>query len=144
MEDVRWFGKLLSKFDDEIWRMGQVFRQLQEYRKDIRRQWDDAASRKINSRYLNPHEEDTQKMIKDLIDQKQKLGEINKCLALVHDQGVQANIFSLEIESILCKAQDEIKRSYANYDIHREKYLASKNKLPKVYELINKADSMRD
>ncbi len=92
MEDVRWFGKILSDIDDEIWRMGQISRELKEYRKDIQGHWNDAASREIGARYLNPHEEDDKEMLKELGEQKDKLEELNQRLARVYELGVQANM----------------------------------------------------
>jgi uncharacterized membrane protein YgaE (UPF0421/DUF939 family) len=142
MEDVRWFKKLLSNFSDDIWRMSQISRELQEYRKAIQFQWDDEASRELNTRYSNPHEEDDKKMMEMLHAQEKKLDRLNTHLISLYEILIKLNLLSSEVERLLGKVKNEMNRAYANYDVYKENHSMSKSQLPKVYDLIAKANSM--
>ena len=50
--------------EEIIWFIQQCSRELQNFRSDIRSSWEDEASKELNSRYLNPHEDDNQEMIR--------------------------------------------------------------------------------
>ncbi len=60
--------------------MAQKMRMLEEYRQDNRKRWDDEASRDLNRRYLNPHEEDLQQMLEFLYSQHNALTKADEQL----------------------------------------------------------------
>ncbi|MCK5019497.1 MAG: hypothetical protein KAS32_20730 [Candidatus Peribacteraceae bacterium] len=142
MEDVRWFKKILSNLTDVVWRMGQISRELQDYRNDIQYQWEDEASRELNNRYSNPQEDESKKMLKMLHFQVEKLDLLSTHLTSVYEILIKVNSLSSEVERLLERVKNEMDRAYANYGNYKENYSISKNLLPKVYDLIGKANSM--
>ncbi|ETR65830.1 MAG: hypothetical protein OMM_13652 [Candidatus Magnetoglobus multicellularis str. Araruama] len=63
MENLNWFTNQLSSFENEIWYANQHSRRLQDFRDKLRVKWADNASKELNKRYFNPHEQDLSKML---------------------------------------------------------------------------------
>ncbi len=141
MEDIRWFENVVKNSSDSLWRMGQISRVLQDYRKDIQYQWDDNASKELNLRYLNPHEDEDRKMMNLFQLHEEILKQLIHCISQIHEKFLELNQLWSDLERIKIKIRDEIKNAYANYDLYKENYSKSENLLPVIDDLIEKANS---
>lgn len=142
MEDVRWYERLISDFAEERWRAKQISRELQEYRNDLHLQWNDEASRELNGRYLNPHEDESNEMFQALQEQIVVLNQICQLLESIYKKSIEVNQLSLEISIILLDAINEINRAYSHYDVYKNNYSIAKSILPKIYDSIDNANCM--
>ncbi|OCY13203.1 MAG: hypothetical protein BEV12_01205 [Microcystis aeruginosa CACIAM 03] len=111
--------------EDIVWKMQQRSRTLQDYRKDIRGLWQDEAAKTLNRRYLDPHEDDDQKMIEFLQKQVQGLEKTNEELVKAKDYALEAERYSQQVE---------------HYDRSIEYYGLTQAELPNIHRLIQQAN----
>lgn len=141
MSEANWYTKQLTQMVENLWYLQQRGRTLQEYRLDNHRRWDDEAARELNSRYFNPHEEDTQQVLQSLKQQHNKLNEAHSLLIFANDKAEEANKLSEEIAQLLDITQQEMQKSYINYNVYRENHCAAKALLPSIHALIFQANN---
>ena len=55
--------------EDGLWFLTQKLRDVKEYRLDTSAVWDDEAAHELNGHFLNPLEDDSEEMIKELVKQ---------------------------------------------------------------------------
>lgn len=142
MEETTWYAKQRSQMEETLWYMEQRSRSLKDYRKDRQRQWDDQASRDINRRYLNPHEEDTQQMLQLLKQQQTLLKQADRQIESARDCRVKIEKLSEEIERLLQFTQQDIQRTYSDYYVYLDNHLEAKSLLPKIRKLIHQANQV--
>lgn len=126
--------------EEILWKMQQRSRTLQDYRQDIRNVWDDEAAKIINSRYLNPHEEDDQQMLTFLERQKQSLEKAAAELVKAQDYALTSDSYSQQVSHFLAIEQQEVKQAYHSYNLSLEYHAATQSELPKIEQLIHQAD----
>ena len=125
---------------DTLWRMKQRSRTLQEYRKDIRGLWQDEAAKTLNHRYLNPHEDDEQKMIEFMEKQVQGLEKAKNELKKAKEYALEADLYSQKVEHFLEREKQEVKQANHSYDLSIEYYGLTQAELLNIYELIQQAN----
>ena len=126
--------------EDIVWKMQQRSRSVQDYRKDIRGLWQDEAAKTLNRRYLDPHEDDDQKMIEFLQKQVQGLEKTNKELVKAKDYALEAERYSQQVEHFLEREKQEVKQAYYSYDRSIEYYGLTQAELPNIHRLIQQAN----
>ena len=127
--------------EEILWLMQQCSRELQDYRQDIRNDWDDEAANELNTRYLNPHEEDDQKMRKFLRAQHRGLESAAMQLSIANQRALEADKYSLEVQYFLELTQQDVARSYQSYEQSRRDCLATQSQLELVGKFIIQANS---
>ncbi len=127
--------------EDIVWTMRQRSRTLQDYRKDIRKPWQDEASKMLNRRYLDPHEDDSQEMVNFLQQQVEGLEKANLELVKAKDYAKEAERYSQQVEYYLELEKQEVKQAYHSYDLSLEYYAATQAELPTIERLLNQANS---
>lgn len=128
------------EMEDTLWKMKQRSRTLQAYRKDIRGAWQDEAAKTLNRRYLNPHEDDDQKMIESLQKQGQGLEKAHEELVKAQEYALEADRHSRQVESFLEREKQEVKQAYHSYDLSIEYYGLTQSELPNIHQLIQQAN----
>lgn len=141
MEESIWYEKQRSQIEESLWYLKQRHQNLQDYRQTNERQWDDQASVYINGRYLNPHQEDSEKMSQLLHQQHQTLTQTDTYMNLANNYGQEVQKLSAEIESLIEFAQQDLQRSYHNYHNYLDNNLTAKAELPIIANLINQANN---
>jgi hypothetical protein len=141
MEEAIWYEKQLAQMAETLWYLQQRSRILQEYRLDNHRRWDDEAARELNSRYFNPHEEDSEQILQSLKQQHATLNDAHARLILAANLALEANKLSAEISQLLDITQQELQKSYIDYDVYRENHAAATTLLPGIRALIFQADN---
>ncbi|MBW4635881.1 MAG: hypothetical protein KME30_29575 [Iphinoe sp. HA4291-MV1] len=141
MKEATWYEKQLIQMVETLWYLQQRSRTLQEYRLDNHRRWDDEASRELNSRYFNPHEEDSQQILRSLQQQHDTLNEAHTRLVSAAHLALEANQLSQEISQLLDITQRELQKSYIDYDVYRENHAAAQTLLPGIHALIFQANN---
>jgi hypothetical protein len=126
--------------EEILWTMEQRSRTLQDYREDISNAWDDEAAKTLNSRYLNPHEEDDQKMITSLGQQKQGLEKASVELLKAKDHALKADSYSQKVSHFLEIERQEVTQAYHSYNLSLEYHAATQSELPKIEQLIYQAN----
>lgn len=127
--------------EDMLWSMTQESRVLKELRQEIGGVWNDDASRELNSRYLDPHENEDSRMLVDLNKQKNALDESDAKLVSAETQGRYAEEYgSLVAESLKASKQD-IQSAYGNYDHSIRFNSDSRSQFPIVNKLLNQANN---
>ena len=129
------------EMEETLGRMQHKSRHLQEYRKDIRGAWQDEAANTLNTRYLNPHEDDDRKMIEFLQEQVQGLEKANEELNQAKEHALEADRYSQQVEHFLEQEKQEVKRSRHSYDLSIEYYGLTQAELSNIDQLIQKANS---
>ncbi len=141
MEEAIWYEKQLEQMAETLWYLQQRSRTLQEYRLDNHRRWDDEASKELNSRYFNPHEEDSQQILRSLQQQHTTLKHAHTRLVLAANLALEANKLSAEISHLLDITRQELQKSYRNYDVYLENHAVAKALLPNIHALISQANN---
>lgn len=126
--------------DEVLWAMTQQSRVLQELRREIQPLWDDEASREINSRYLNPHEDDDRQMLSELAAQKEALDQTDASLAAARAQAVRADELAAEVRDWLGHTEEETNNSYTTYDLFVRYNSSAAANFPTIKQLINDAN----
>ncbi|MEO1432436.1 MAG: hypothetical protein AAFV71_25875 [Cyanobacteria bacterium J06633_8] len=140
MNEAVWYKKQIEQLGEALWQMQQQFRTLQDYRKDNQRLWNDNAAYEINGRYLNPHEKSYEQILQALQQQQTLLQKVHTLLTSVERHIVEISELSEEISRLLGITQEELQRSYSNYDMFITYHLEAKSGLREVYQLINQAN----
>jgi len=141
MEESIWYEKQRSQMEESLWYLKQRHRNLQDYRQTNERLWDDQASSYINGRYLNPHQEDSEKMSQLLQQQHQVLQQTDTSMNLANNYAQEIKKLSAEIERLMDFARQDLQRSYHNYQYYLENNLTAKAELPIIANLINQANN---
>jgi len=77
----------------------------------------DEVAKTLNSRYLNPHEEDNQQMITFLGQQKQGLEKAAVELVKAQDYALKADSYSQQVSHFLAIERQEVKQAYHSYNL---------------------------
>ena len=141
MEEMNWYAKQRSQMEETLWYMKQQSRSLQDYRKDIQKRWNDSAASDLNNRYLNPHAEDVEEMLRSLEQQQTALKQTDTHLESANNSAIAANKLSEEIGNLLEFTQQELERSYSDYQVYQENHAATKSLLPIIEDFIKKAEN---
>ena len=126
--------------EEIIWIIQQRTRTLQDYRQDIRSAWDDEASKNLNLRYLNPHEDDNQKALTALKQQQQQLEKTDGEIVKSRQYALEAEKFFQKVEHFLQVNEQEVTQAYHSYNLSLEYYAATRSELSQVERLINQAN----
>jgi len=126
--------------EDALWRLTQQSRTLQDFRKDISGVWSDTVARELNSRYLNPHEEDDQEIIKAFREQNEALEQAKEKLRIASEQAKEAAELSAKVVESLEFTQQELNSAYKSYDLYIQYHAEARSHLPLVQQFINKAN----
>lgn len=127
--------------EDELWLLQQKYRDLQEYRLEIRAVWDDAAAREINNRYLNSHETDAEQMQVSLNRQQTTLQQVDGKLDMVSKQVRLAEKLSHEIAQHIVSADEVLQDVHKHLDLFVQYNGEAVATIPSIYQFINSANS---
>lgn len=127
--------------EETLWAISQRSRTLQELRKDIRHVWDDEAAHEITSRYLNPHETDSDRMTVALTDQNEHLKTAEQHLELARSLELEIDECAALVDEKLRFCTQDMDSSYNNYDHYMHYNGEARMKFPLVQDLIGRANS---
>lgn len=127
--------------EDLLWSLTQESRTLQELRQDIKGVWQDEAARELTSRYLDPHENEDQRMLVALKHQEDSLEQSRLNLVSAERHGRQAEEKAALVTEGLESTQEELRSAYANYDAFAQCNAESRSKFPLIQKLIIQANS---
>jgi hypothetical protein len=130
-----------SALEETLWLMSQQSRVLQDLRKDVSRVWDDEAAREVNSRYLNPHEQDDARMRGEMDEQRQLLERAGRELESAKEFAQQADECAAAVAEKLRFAEQDMDSAYSNFDLYVHYNAESNSKFPVVQELIRRANA---
>jgi hypothetical protein len=130
--------------DNLLWSMTQQSRSLLDLRKNIQGIWQDEAARELTSRYLDPHENEDQRMLARLNQQKDTLEQASAKLTSAEKYGQQAEELGLQVDEGLKSTEQELQSAYGNYDTYIYYNSEASSKLPTIQNLINQANSACD
>lgn len=130
-----------GSLEDELWSISQQSRSLQDLRKDIRHVWDDEAARTINSRYLDQHEQDDDRMRGALNEQSQTLESAAHDLEATDELARQVDECAVVVGERLRFAEQDMDNAYGNYDVYVRYNSDARSKFPVVSELIDHANA---
>lgn len=128
--------------EDMLWAISQQSRVLQEFRQDIRGLWSDEAAREINSRYLDPHEQDNQQMLAALQQQAELLSQVDSQLQAAQSNAQQANHLAEAVVEHLKLTEQDLLTTHSHYNVYAHYNAEAQGKLPQIYQLIQQADSV--
>jgi hypothetical protein len=130
-----------SALEETLWLMSQQSRALQDLRKEVGHIWNDEAAREINSRFLNPHEQDDDLM-------RHELGEQETLLERAGRELESAKVFAQQVEECAAAvaerlrfAEQDMDSAYSNYDLYINYNAEAVAKFPAVEELIRRANA---
>lgn len=111
------FKREIPKYDNEtLWKMKHMSQELQKYRDFHRSQWDDSASKEMDTRFLEPHREDSMLMLDHLHQQIQALiqideesDQINRLSELIQD-------LDITIQEYLGLTREDLTRSSQTHE----------------------------
>ncbi|HKQ09099.1 MAG TPA: hypothetical protein VJ464_28510 [Blastocatellia bacterium] len=127
--------------EEALWSLAQQSRVLQDLRKDNRSVWNDEAAREINSRYLDPHEIDSQQMLAALGQQQNSLDLIDAKLKEAQADAQQADAYARVVIDKLKFVEQDITNAFSHYDLFVKYNSDARSKFPRVYELIHHANN---
>jgi len=127
--------------EEVLWSLSQQSRGLQNVRKDIGHVWDDEASREINSRYLNPHEQDDGRMQTAMNEQRELLNQAGRKLESTKELARQIEECAAMVAEKLRFAEHDMDNAYSNYDLYVQYNAEARSKFPLVQELISHANA---
>lgn len=130
-----------SALEETLWLMSQQSRVLQDLRKDVGRVWDDEAAREINSRFLNPHEEDDVRMRSEMNEQRQLLERAGRELESAREFAQQADECAAAVAEKLQFAEQDMDSAYSSFDLYVHYNAEANSKFPAVRELIHRANA---
>jgi hypothetical protein len=130
-----------SALEEVLWSMSQQSRALQDLRKDIGRVWDDEAAREINSRFLNPHEQDDGRMRREMDEQGKLLERAGRELESATDFARQVDECAAAVAERLRFAEQDMDSAYSSYDLYVHYNAEAASKFPAVQELIRRANA---
>lgn len=126
--------------EDALWRLTQQSRTLQDFRRDISGLWNDTVARELNSRYLNPHEEDDQQIIKALRFAHEALEQAKEKIRIASEHAKEAAELSAKVVESLEFTQQELSNAYRSYDLYVHYHAEARSHLPLVQQYIDKAN----
>ena len=129
---------------DNLWHLMQQSRSLQDFRKEIRLSWDDQASKEINKRYLDPHEEENNYLLDKLRKLSENVALNEKKYKSISNIIREAGALSVELSKLLQNVQEDIQIAYTHHDQSLEDIEVSKKRIKDTAELIDKANSACD
>jgi hypothetical protein len=127
--------------EDELWLIQQKFRDLQEYRLEIRAVWDDSAAYELNSRYLNPHEGDAEDMQNAIIKQYDALEQTNDRLEIISELLSKAEKISQKVAQRLVSADETLIDVHKQLDLSANYRSEAKHGIPEVHRIIANANN---
>lgn len=127
--------------EEILWRMRRHSQDLQELRGSIRGLWDDDAAREINSRYLNPHQEDTRRISTALLAQNDALEQSQAHVQAAVKHESQAKEFAVIVKQSLEFTAQESRQALNHHDQSLQQTAIGKELLPQISELIQSANS---
>lgn len=130
-----------SDLEETLWLMSQQSRVLQDLRKDIGRVWEDEAAREINSRFLNPHEEDDGRMRSEMNEQRSFLERAGRELETAEVCAQQVNECAAAVAERLRYAEQDMESAYSNFDLYVHYNAEANSKFPAVRDLIRRANA---
>jgi hypothetical protein len=130
-----------SALEETLWSMSQQSRVLQELRQEIGRVWDDEAAREMNSRFLNPHEQDDARMRGAMNDQTELLKRAGRELDSAKDFARQIDECAAAVAERLRFAEQDMDSAYSNFDLYVHYNAEAVAKFPVVQELIRRANA---
>jgi hypothetical protein len=129
------------ELEETLWSMTQRSRALQELRADLRQVWDDEATREINGRYLDPHEQDGGKFAVALANQGTCLDEVARQLDAANVYAARIDECAAVITEKLRFAEQDLDNSYGNYDYFMQCNAEARSRVSVVHELISRANA---
>src|SRR5689334_22983042 len=130
--------------EEAIWSLSQQSRVLQELRKEKRGVWNDEAAREINSRYMDPHEIDSQQMLAALERQQTVLDQADAKLEAAQADAQRADDYAAVVMDKLKFVEQDMTDAFSHYDLFVRYDSDARSKLPRVYELIQHANNACD
>jgi len=112
---------------------------LQRFRNDISTKWNDAASRDINLRYLNPHEEDCEHMVNALMVQNEMLDNLKARIVGAEKCIGTARSISNSIMAKCRDADEDEQRVYAILEIADLRIAEVSDAMPTLTVMLNQA-----
>lgn len=130
--------------EDILWRMGQQSRVLQDLRREIQPVWDDNAAREVDSRYLNTHAADDERLLEQLHLQDESLDQSASQMAAAQEEGRRAEEQAVVVMEQLRFANQDLQGAYGHYDVYARYHVAARGKFPQVQALIREANASCD
>lgn len=128
-------------FEETIWRMAQQSRVLQELRREIQPVWDDNAAREMDSRYLNPHAGDDERMLEQLRQQQASLESSSVQLTTAQENGRRADELATVVIEQLRFTNQDLQGAYGHYDVYARYHAEARSKFPQIQALIREANA---
>ncbi len=125
---------------DELWSLTQRSRGLQGLRSDLGILWRDQAAHTINSRYLNPQNDDDASMQQALAQQEEALGQAQLQLAEAQEQAINVSKLSQEIAYLLQEISKDVSTANGHYEAFGRYNTEANAKFPVIIDLIRKAN----
>lgn len=127
--------------EEALWKFARKNRDLRELRQDIAGIWRDAAARDINSRYLDPHESDSQEVQAALQKQYTYISEATKFRALTLEAERNALEFTDKMARSLRATEKEMALVFSSHEETQRLHGRAKDLLPQIEQLIQSANS---
>lgn len=138
----QFFKKEKSIYEDQIlWLIKRLTYELQEYRQMYHGRWSDDASRTINNRFLDPHEEDSSQMLDNLQSHIQDLNEIDQYIDSLNDQVEKIRALSIMLEQYLSLALVDLDQASYSYGLFQRNQYAFSDMINEALKQIQAAHS---
>ena len=124
--------------ENSLWFATQRTIALQALRQSL--QWYDEAANTINTRYLNPHESDSNEMLRVFKDQYNSLEVVRSKIKIAASHMSQANLASQEVEKHYHYSEGEMRHALQEYEQGRKHESMARYQLPHIHQLITKAN----
>lgn len=128
--------------ENELWRVKQQSRILQEFRGEIDPFWNDEAAKEMNLRYLNPHQDSDQRMLVNLREQNNNLNEAEFKLNSASKHGIQAERLSQLVAEQVEYTEQEMAVSLQFFEQYQEYLSITESLFPEIEDLIAQANSV--
>lgn len=126
--------------EEIVWKIGRQSRDLQELRSSLRGVWDDDTAREINQRYLEPQQDDAQRMHTALHKQQQALSEADQRVERTVEHGRHAVENAEQMNKSLNSAARETREVHASYEMSVQQHTLAVELLPQIHEMIQSAN----
>lgn len=127
--------------EDMLWRMRQQSRVLQDLRREIMPVWDDNAAREVDSRYLNSHAADDERLLEQLHSQDESLDQTASQIAVAQEESRRAEEHAVVVTEQLRFAGQDLQGAYGHYDVYARYHAAARGKFPQIVSLIQEANA---
>lgn len=128
--------------DEILWKMEKQSQDLQALRARIKGVWDDDAAHELNSRYLDPHASDADRMQRSFRQQEEILSKVERKVVESEEQARLANEYAQKIDEDLKFSQQEVAMAYPAYEAFCEYHAAAQHLLPQIEDHIQKANQV--